>query len=497
METEYCNICCDKFNRSNRIKLNCYYCNYLACRNCCEKYILSQLIPKCINNDCGKEWSRKFLRENFTARFLNTKYKSHLENILFNREISLMPTTQPLVEEIHRKRKIRKELSELDKMIYDLQVKKKELEKTLHKQNDEKIKEINFVKSCPYDGCKGFLNKDWKCGLCDNITCKTCHELIGIYDENSKEEDHICKPENIETAKLINKDSKPCPKCHSLIFKIDGCDQIWCTQCHTAFDWKTGKLENIIHNPHYYEWQRKNGTLERVEGDIECGRELNQFTIQRIHKSIIDNQHTDLYKIMKKSKYNQNLKRLNPYKNDINDEIEYYMWDNCINRLEYSIRQCVHNNRVEMDRFRTDNINVNQNLRIKYLLNELNENQFKNLIQKNDKKNKKNNEIYQVFDLCNTILTDIIYRCIDDLKNTMFNKNNIRKFMGELDGLIEYCNNLFSDISITYTCTLYKFSNTMAFISIDRIKRIKKMNFDSENENVTDNEDEYKDEYKN
>jgi hypothetical protein len=34
--------------------------------------------------DCAKEWSRKFLRENFTNVFLTTKYKEHLEDVLFD-----------------------------------------------------------------------------------------------------------------------------------------------------------------------------------------------------------------------------------------------------------------------------------------------------------------------------------------------------------------------------------------------------------------------------
>jgi hypothetical protein len=60
----------------------------------------------------------------------------------------------------------------------------------------------------------------------------------------------------------LNKEAKPCPKCAASISKIDGCDQMWCTQCRTAFSWRTGAIETAVHNPHYYEWKRRNGGLE-------------------------------------------------------------------------------------------------------------------------------------------------------------------------------------------------------------------------------------------
>lgn len=55
---------------------------------------------------------------------------------------------------------------------------------------------------------------------------------------------------------------------------VRNCDQMWCVECHTAFSWNTGQIvTGVVHNPHYYEFLRKqgNGVAPRNAGDIPCG----------------------------------------------------------------------------------------------------------------------------------------------------------------------------------------------------------------------------------
>jgi hypothetical protein len=428
--------------------------------------MLSETIPKCMKPECAKEWSRKFLRENFTNTFLTSKYKEHLENILFDQEKALMPATQPLVEDKIRRRNIKKQIYEIDNLIEELVGQKRTLERSLIYDDtitNKKEEKHHFVRQCPANGCRGFLSTQWKCGICEQWTCPECHELKGP----NRDSEHTCDQNNVETAKLLAKDSKPCPKCQSLIFKLSGCDQMWCTQCHTAFSWKTGKLEKNIHNPHYYEWQRKNtlnGAAPRNPNDIECGRELNHNTCDQIQTAA--KKHSNLHKSSVENYTNWRGEKLcrNVFRFDIKIII-----------LCEIVRNNIHNVRAELVNFQTDYVEKNQDLRIKYLEKILDEEEFKMLIQRNDKKNRKNTEVAQVIQLANTALTDIIYRVIHHLDSyTSGDKPIIDPFMDEINEIKKYCNDIFRDISFTYGTVQYKFTDNFAFERTEKEKKQRK-----------------------
>ena len=110
-----CNICADTYNKSTRLCIKCPYCSFDVCRTCCETYILSETNPRCMHPDCYKEWSRKFLRDNFTLVFLTKRYRPHMENVLFDKEKALLPDAQLEVEENIRKKHVRERMKELDR----------------------------------------------------------------------------------------------------------------------------------------------------------------------------------------------------------------------------------------------------------------------------------------------------------------------------------------------------------------------------------------------
>ena len=115
----------------------------------------------------------------------------------------------------------------------------------------------SFIKACPVEECHGFLGADFTCALCAGKVCDGCHEILA---GSAETQSHVCDPVTVASVKAIVAESRPCPQCGAAISKVDGCDQMWCTQCHTTFSWRTGaKEDGTTHNPHYYEWMRRSG----------------------------------------------------------------------------------------------------------------------------------------------------------------------------------------------------------------------------------------------
>ena len=265
-----CSICCEKFNKSSHFKVECKTCeddSLTACRSCCKKYLIDNSItPKCMI--CKVEWDKDFLFDNFTKIFINKDLKEIKENTLLEIEISKLPDSQNDAENAKIIKGLEKQiliLRECEFKLKDKLLKNKkniqEITNTIYEIKRHKPTKLikEFTCKCPIDDCKGFLDEKYNCGLCDNQICIKCMEI--------KNEEHECDSDKVETIKLLKKDTKGCPKCGQLIYKIDGCDQMWCPPCHTTFSWRTGQVEEgNIHNPEYYRWMRENNqTLEEIQ----------------------------------------------------------------------------------------------------------------------------------------------------------------------------------------------------------------------------------------
>ena len=218
-----CMICVEPFNKSSRKSITCGHCSFDACKGCVVKYLLDTVHdPHCAN--CRTVWSLDFLIQSLGKAFVTRDLKAHREQQLLQRELSLLPATQPLVEQELQRRKHKELATQLVQRRHELRA---EIERISHEimqlnngvmfnQAAAIVEKRAFIKQCPAENCKGFLSTQWKCGLCETRVCPDCHEIKGAAV-------HVCKPENLESARAISRDSRPCPKCGVMIHKIDGC----------------------------------------------------------------------------------------------------------------------------------------------------------------------------------------------------------------------------------------------------------------------------------
>lgn len=418
-----CPVCCEDDVKKT---VTCKLCDYTACYKCFSKFMIDMTVqPKCIN--CDKPWSRKHLVESFGQYFVTNKYKKKRQDVLFDLEKAMLPDTQPLAlrqkqigkinneirlhedkirdiqgrlrrnelnmldvdfeEYLERRKRIRLELYEHREDISNLIDKKSRL-MILPLKNEKKQNTI--VIKCPGESCRGYINsRSMKCDICETKICKECHEIT------REGTDHECNEDTVKTVKLMMNDSKSCPSCKSIIYKTDGCDQMFCTQCHTAFSWRTGEVTlGRIHNPHYYEFLRRSGNDARELGDIPCGG------IPRITREILQDKflssvhqrasHIELYEIP----------RLNHYLNDVHGNVD---------------------------------------LRIKYLNSEITLDEFKREIYKREKAREKKREIL-------TVLNTFVVVCSDIFRN---NKSHV-----EFETIRKFSNDTMTDVSKVYGCVV-------------------------------------------
>lgn len=278
-----CGVCCDQYNKSTKSEIACCFddCKYSACKECVRTYLINTTNePHCMK--CRKKWDLEFLKTKLNASFMQTEYREHRKNILLDSAISKMSEHYANAIIYNNQKKAEAEIRVKTQKIDELHTEVNKIYKeigeirnnpalVLKKGGEERRK---FVMPCQYEGCRGMLSSSYKCELCEKFTCAQCFGAI-----DGEKDDHRCIQEDIDTAEELRRNTKPCPQCGTRISKIDGCDQMWCVECKTAFSWARGTIESgNIHNPHFFQWMRQNGG--QIGG--ACGRENNRDAINSI-----------------------------------------------------------------------------------------------------------------------------------------------------------------------------------------------------------------------
>lgn len=268
-----CEICCDKFTTKRRKLITCDYTNCKAkiCQQCFRRFLLMEE-SKQVCMACKQYITTNFIFTHTPLAF-KTQYLNKIVTLDLVKERALLPSTQERLDSRVRSKVLSSRIAVLrihlkyhddDEMMKVFTKSQNELDELkINFEEDEGKTTYSF---CPMDTCTGIVKYD-RCTTCKKTICGNCKELL--LDE------HECKKEQLETVNLLERDTKQCPTCNTPIYKIDGCDQMFCTRCRTVFSWNTLKIDRsgIIHNPHY-DYTNVAGVLRNPYGEEVDLREI-------------------------------------------------------------------------------------------------------------------------------------------------------------------------------------------------------------------------------
>ena len=387
-----CAICVKTYTDHSRKPIECPRCHNFCCKKCVIRYFDSSEMLKCMF--CGVE--------SFAPEYLNQICGSFREvigritkKLLYDEEASLFNSTRDLVT--------------MYKNI-DSATEKELFLKSLPDMRGSGTY-ANIMRQCPVATCNGhFMIGDYQCGACKLIICKNCGEI--------EADGHVCDPTVLESITAIKQIAKNCPKCGVSIEKIDGCDQMFCTDCKTAFDWTTLKVIHTgIENPHYFEWIRSmNQEVARDTNDITCGGLTTYQEVHQANEAVLKNSGID----RKCGMYNLNASTLiafQVYIHDIHERI-----------LSTLIRA-----------------KDNTDLRIKFMCGEINKSTFTTAIFKRHNKMLKYDKEFEIYKLIRDAGTDILQRWTRE--KTFFEIHKLQRAVAEVDELITCVNHGFARVS--------------------------------------------------
>jgi hypothetical protein len=500
MADDQCCVCFDTVSKKNSVI--CPFCpvKTLVCKPCTKTYLLESVqFAHCMNPNCKHEWSLEFLCKAMTKKWVHGEYTKNRKEKDLEKEMGLMAETMPAAErEIKRVNFIKKRneslkisaekrrqarqlfknrkvvinsidsfykhidstLSDSKSELKDLENQKKEIykqEKEIRQEikelrqkyrllvseyldqenieDMEKIKKPMYMFACSLPVCTGLIKQEtWTCSICDTLFCSRCHL--------EKLEKHKCKKEDKENAKEIMNSTKSCPKCFARIFKITGCDQMFCTMCNTPFSWNKGTIETgIVHNPHYFEYMRKvnNGVVPRQPGDIP-GLPQNVPNCQQL-LPILDLYEKVRHTSEEEHRYHQcDLLYQGICKNHILCKL--YSIYHILGRTQY-----IHVDQGEFD---------GQRLRISYLCKEISLEKLKQLLFLRKRRFERKKE---VFDILQTFRVLTIER-VNTLARTDekdITEDSLLVLYKEVEDIILFCNkSLEKFFSLSNTCCIFE-----------------------------------------
>lgn len=395
-----CSICDEKFNYSSRKKIICNNseCASDYCLQCFKNYLLKspEYSQTCLS--CSTSLTIKDIFSHCNTGSFIKEIMDKVSIIALKNQKNILPESQPRAKIILNKRAFDKWRMGEEEKIRDLRFHINAIERNIRDewrrrcgsqaltQLKKENSQYTFIKECSYVDCKGLLSTNWKCPLCEKFTCSKCHE--------SKEDNHVCNEDLVKSIESLKRDSKPCPKCGTAISKIDGCDQMYCISCHTAFSWRTGNIEKgYIHNPEYFRYRRDNNLDIPRNPNAGRGFEINECfdPLEPMHRYNVET-----YFFSKIRSYNSTHGKNRILSNTLGNIFRYAMHTKIVILSSY---------RINLD-------HKLEKLRISYLVGDINEDKWISEIKKKTKEYHRNNAQYEIIDTFLKIWGDIIMNII-------------------------------------------------------------------------------------
>ena len=428
---DQCAVCIEPYTQIKRLRVTCAYCEYEACQTCYRTYILgSTQDAHCMK--CRKAWTHEFLAECFPTSWLHGAYKKHRETILIEREKQLLPESQPLVTRYREATTLRRDMitkmnemrlykREAARLAAEIWADRHAAERLEHNgyrgfpgaRDDEARKKMRrtYIAPCPSNECRGFLNDTLVCGTCAKTACSQCGVLLA--------DDHECVPDEVASFKALRKETRPCPNpsCAVATYKISGCDQMWCVVCHTTWLWSTGEVDHSLvqHNPHMFAYLRERangGDIPRQPGDVPCG-DRGRFPNA---SDVSNNIRTKILKTVGIEDPSEIGRPLSLYARNGRQPVFHPLQERydeliaCGQSIMDVLRSTSHLDQVDAAILRRRIRDAdNSDLRLKFLMNELSEEQFRNTLQRREKRHN-----------CDVAVLDIYTMVIETMKDAMW-----------------------------------------------------------------------------
>jgi len=207
--------------------------------------------------------------------------------------------------------------------------------------------------------------------------------------------------------------------------------------CGTAFSWTSGRvITGAVHNPHYYEWLRRQGTVEREVTDVPCGGVPAYWSLLSSFR----------------------VARITP--------------------VESSDLERIHRMVVEMDARLADYPSrmpqlVNKDINVAYLLKDIEEDEWKRQLEFTEAKFIRKREIGYILNMLVTAASDLMNQLVNRCNAAVTSDMRVEVkvwimevFMPQLAELRTYTNQALKDLAIRNHMAVPQISDEWAWIPI-------------------------------